>query len=247
MQHKNEDLRGSSPIVTAADIDKKTISGCYGIDRLFAKKSRKLSFAEFCDGLKDIFLAIPIFTFKLVAVAFDCVKRPICAFGLMCAVAVTLVANVFAGRETVEDQPIAKEIALPQNFPAIGMKKSKIISDIDEHMAVARSQVEKKSNSQMAIVPRTNSQGDGIATADSGDTVHAFEAKLRDFFAEHAISDVACANGRCRLKLQNGIFAEHSILCNHPRIVLESSTDDEIIFSDGAGTFCALTIESLLH
>jgi hypothetical protein len=69
---------------------------------------------------------------------------------------------------------------------------------------------------------------------------------LRDFFAEHAISDVACANGRCRLKLQDGSFAEHSILYNHSRIVLESSTDDELIFSEGAGTFCTRTIESLL-
>jgi hypothetical protein len=107
------------------------------------KESRKLSFADLCDALNHIFLAIPIFMFKLIAV-FDCVKRPICAFGLMCAVAAKLVVNVFAGKGTVGDQPIAKEIAVPQNLPVIGMKKPRITSDVDEHTAVVQAQIEKK-------------------------------------------------------------------------------------------------------
>ncbi|MDR2720846.1 MAG: hypothetical protein LBB15_00980 [Puniceicoccales bacterium] len=247
MQRKDENLQKPSPVVAFADIDKKTISGCYGIDNLFARKSRKLSFVEFCNGLKDIFLAIPIFTFKLISVAFDSVKRPICAFGIMCTAVVTFVVQAFTGEGGAEvgNSSIAESVVAVENFPAIGMKKTRIISDINGHISAAHAR--ENSNSKGIVVPGASDGKKAITNVDRKKATRTFEAKLRNFFAEHAVSDVACANGRCQLKLRDGIFVEHSILCNHPKIVLESSTDDEIVFSDGAGTFCALTIESLLR
>jgi hypothetical protein len=230
-------LKESFPITSVADIDKKTVSGNYGIDSLFVKKSRKLSLIEFCDGLKDIFLAIPIFSFKVAAAVFNFAKRPICALGITCAAVLTIVAHAFKGGGEVP-QSVAAEVAV-----AVG-QKTRIISDIDEHIAAHQGD---ENGSPLKIVSEKAKNGKEVTGADHGKSVLAFEGNLRDFFAEHAISDVTCANGRCRLKLQDGIFSEHSIICDRPKIVLESSTDDEIVFSDGAGTFCALTIESLLH
>jgi hypothetical protein len=233
MQRGKEYRRNPSANISPTDIDRQTISGCYGIDSLFAKKDHRLSFAEFCSGLKNIFLAIPILGYKFIAALFDIVKRPICAFGLMCIAASAIIANIFGGKLTVNN-PAAKCATTVQNVPIIGVQKPRIFSDIDEH--IPTDSTNQKENPPNAVA-NTNHPKD----------IRTFEDKLYEFFAEHAISDVACVNGSCRLKLNDGIFTEHSILCNNPKIVLESSTDDEIVFSDGAGTFCALAIESLLH
>ncbi|MDR1255839.1 MAG: hypothetical protein LBJ94_02875 [Puniceicoccales bacterium] len=246
---QRRDRAGSQNPATAAiagDVDRRTISGCYGIDSLFAKKSRRLSFTEFCDGLKDIFLAIPIFAGKLISATFGVIKRPICTFGIMCIAVMAIFTHIFTGKPAPTplaiSVPIAKNSVVVQETPVASARKSRIISGAEGHTAadMAREKAEKKANLKKIATLEPSSE---VARAKA---VHAFEDKLREFFAEHAISDVVSRNGYCRLKLQDGIFTEHSTLCNHPKIVLESSTDDEIIFSDGAGIFCALAIESLL-
>jgi hypothetical protein len=209
--------------------DKKTGSGCYGIDNLFAKKSRKLSFKEFCDGIKDIFLAIPILLFKLIAMVFNFVKRPICAFAIFCVVILFAIVHVFRGGSSAEKNVVVVRNVSSINAPVV-KSKPRIISDIDEHIAVI-----------------TGENAAAVARENRTKSARLFENKLREFFAENPVSDVTRSNGRCRIRLRSGVFAEHSTMCNNPKIILESSTDDEIVFSDGAGNLCALPIESLLH
>jgi hypothetical protein len=223
IQHKNECAERQSGVPVGTD--EKPTSGCYGIDSLFAKKSRRLSFVEFCDGMKDIFLAIPILLFKSVAMAFNFVKRPIHAFAIFCTVILLCIINIFWGGPVV-----TKNIVAVQNTSPVTLPKPRIISDLGEPaIAPARENI--------APVPHDS----------NARSTRLFENKLREFLIENPDSDVMCSNGRCRLRLKDGVFAEHSTICNNPKIILESSTDDEIVFSDGAGNFCTLSIESLLR
>ncbi|MDR0595086.1 MAG: hypothetical protein LBF94_00060 [Puniceicoccales bacterium] len=424
--------------INPANVDKQTISGCYGTDSLLAKKGNKLSFAKFCRILKDVLLAIPIFVCKSVAALFNVIKRPICIFSVLCiAVAAALIGayvgkankasvkrNILKNITLTQDRPIVargrvkvpypyvaknhiavgstreiprlviaeitqnekvtkevttipipkvnekriapppsyvsnanevsaegnvkKNVAAVKDVPVVVMEEVEIpcvpgdnvavssskeetsslvitettqnekvareetttpISEVNEerialsvshasnaneasaegnvkknvaavqdvpvilieemeapyvpednvtmnivneekisHLAIARNTKNKKPSNK-AVVPITEvdrERVEDVCWEMESEYSYAFERTLRKFFSKHPVTDITHANGHCTLKLQDGVFTKHSVLCNQPKIVLESATDDEIIFSNGAGIFCPLTIESLL-
>lgn len=246
IQHDKQCDKGRDKIEIRSTIDKKTISGCYGIDNLFANKSNKLSFIEFLDGLKDIFLAIPIRLFKIVSYVFNFIKRPAYAFGIFCISALSFIVYLCSG----ESVKIEKNIVAVQNAAIINTRKKTMISDIDEHLSATNS-FTNNYNKTEEISENSASKNKTIAKAQERQvkipSSRAFESKVNNFFTEHKVSDIMCLNGGCRLKVDNGVFIEHSALCEHPKIVLESSTDEDIIFSDGEGSYCAMKIDSLFR
>jgi hypothetical protein len=230
------------------DSAKLNSTGCYGIDALFAKKSCKLSFAEFCDAMKGIFLTITIFLIKAIAAIFSFAKRPICAFSILCALPLIFIASTFGRSSTGPAEKVAKNVVAVQNISAVGLQQPipKIVSNIGEHAAEGRKITGARENSGEIGRVKFNKSGKQLAAVKQTKSSNKFMNTLRDFFAEHEVSDVMCLSGCCRLKLKDGIFAEHTTICNNPKIILESSTDSEIVFSDGMGNFCTLAIESLL-
>ncbi len=209
-------------------INKEVINENYGINNLFSNKSKKKSFIEFGNGIKDILLGALIFIPKICSAIFDIVKRPGYALSLLFALIITsLIVALHEDSHYKE-----KNIAAIRNAKFI-----KIDQEIKEN-----SVFQEKALSKGAISLAENSNIERTLKHS-----RSFESKVSSFFSENKISDLLCKDGHCRLKIGNSIFCEHSALCECPTIILESSNDNELVFSDGAGNYCTMEIERLLQ
>ncbi len=218
IKHNKQSSEKSVPVKS---VDKKTVSGCYGIDNLFSNKSKKLLFSEFCTGLKDIFLACLMFIPKTFSALFGILKHPGYALSIFCTLVLGMIVMFM-------HDPSDRE----KDVPAVN--SAKFIS----------------LNTPSDTKTKFSSDGSSVVVEPSNPKKNfrfsrAFETKVSGFLGKHKVSDIMCRDGCCRLKIDNNVFCEHSALCEYPKIILESSTDDELIFSDGAGNYCAMRIDSL--
>lgn len=248
-------------------IEKKLVSGCYGIDNLFSDKSKKLSFVEFWAGLKDIFLGIVMFIPKILSSMLEVVKRPGYALCIFCASIMTTI--IVVSHETEKPAP---NIAITRHvkFTSIGNNENNVNAPVQSsgsQNATTTSSTREISAGTLIPNTRTTEISAVQNTVSSSASVvmqqtqsieermrekkfrfsRAFESKVNGFFLEHRISDIMCKDGCCRLRIGNDVFCEHSALCEYPKIVLESSTEDELIFSDGAENYCAMKIDNLFQ
>ncbi|MDE6432278.1 MAG: hypothetical protein K2L13_02680 [Opitutales bacterium] len=228
-------------------IDKKLISGCYGIDNLFVDKSKKLSFAEFWAGLKDIFLGCLIFIPKVLSLAFSIIKRPGYALGIFCTLLLAFIITLTRGApkhaQNVTAIRNARFVVLADEPKSVAERTNAVDENFTKNDIKKDSIDGAKSVASVVVKP-------SLAVQDKVKGLHfsrAFESKVNNFFAQHKISDIMCKNGRCLLKIDNNVFCERSTLCEFPKIVMESSTDDELIFSDGMGNYCAIKIDDLFQ
>ncbi|MDR0679919.1 MAG: hypothetical protein LBF42_02690 [Puniceicoccales bacterium] len=157
--------------------------------------------------------------------------------------------NVKKNVSAVQDVSVIviEEVKAP-HVPENNVTMNIVNEEETSHLAVARNIKNKKPSNKVVapIAEIDRKRVEEVCWETEGEYSYVFERTLRKFFSKHPITDITNANGCCILKLQDGFFTEHSVLCNQPKIVLESATDDEIIFSNGAGIFCSLPTESLL-
>ncbi len=216
-------------------VARRSVSGCYGIDNLFADKSKKLSFVEFWAGLKDIFLGCLILVPKTFSAIFSIIKRPGCALILFCTL---ILCSVISFTRSMPKQE--------RNIAAVSNAKfTPITDDTDELVAAAVPVVAPIVKKE---VPQEPAAEVPISVQKKAKGLHfsrSFESKVHEFFSQHKVSNVMCKNGHCLVKINNDVFRERSTLCEYPKIVIESPTEDELVFSDGSGNYCAIKIDAL--
>lgn len=241
----NRDKHGGSSPLPGRASDKKLVSGCYGIDNLFTDKTKKMSLSEFWSGLKDIFLYGLILIPQILSGIFSIIKRPGCALVILGTILITtgvILTRPSSNNKTQENIPAgyhAPFINTPVNNPSHA-------SEPDTQAPKTATSSTKTSVSSVSSVERPmmmnrNIQGKKMRFS------RAFESKVHAFFAQHKVSDIMCKDGYCLLKIDNDVFCERSALCEYPKIVLEVSTDDELVFSDGNGNYCTIKIDALLQ
>ncbi len=225
IKHNKE---ASKNLNSGAVINKEVINENYGINNLFSDKSKKKSFIEFGNGIKDILLGVVIFIPKVCSAVFDIVKRPGYALSLLFALIITSLIVALHEDSHYKEKNIA------------AIRNAKFL-EIDREIEGS------------SVSPKKSLSKGAISLSKSSNIEHtlrharSLESKVSNFFSENKISGLLCKDGHCRLKIGNSIFCEHSALCEYPTIILESSSDNELVFSDGAGNYCTMKIERLLQ
>jgi hypothetical protein len=68
-----------------------------------------------------------------------------------------------------------------------------------------------------------------------------------EFFCNHKVSEVMCEKGFCKIKIDDKVVDEHSVLGENDDIYIFETDGDNIVFADASGNKCVKSIDSLFN
>jgi hypothetical protein len=98
----------------------------------------------------------------------------------------------------------------------------------------------RKSSGRLAVEEPVKSKKNAQSNSE-------LQKAVDEFFCNHKVSEVMCKKGFCKIKIDDKVIDEHSVLGDNDEIYIFETDGDNIVFADTSGNKCVKSIDSLFN